>query len=205
MIAERLYGGDGSAAYRKATEEILGYLLGRGGVSLHSLDKKGRNILHILAGTHTGIVDKEKNESEENEETIELASSKNANDVLRRQESRMNLVHILIAKGICRGGGVNVREKENGNSPLHECVAKGDNELLALLCKNGGDVLLRNTQGLSIPLRGDTLNTNPPHQARLPFTLHAAPETWRQLSCCLWPKRERRRCTFSTRNRIHLL
>lgn len=59
----------------------------------------------------------------------------------------MQLVQHLVAKGICRGGGVNVREKDAGHSPLHDCAAKGDTELLALLCKHGGDVLLRNIKG----------------------------------------------------------
>ncbi len=143
VIRERAHGGDGSAAYRKATEDMLAYLMGpRGGVSLHSLDKRGRNALHILAGTQPT---KNENESE---------SERRA-----KSEARMQLVQHLVAKGICRGGGVNVREKDAGHSPLHDCAAKGDTELLALLCKHGGDVLLRNIKGKTAHVPPHT----PPH------------------------------------------
>jgi hypothetical protein len=135
VIHERVHGGDGSVTYRKATEDMLAYLMGpRGGISLHSLDKQGRNALHILAGTQAT---KNENESESEQRA--------------KSEARMHLVQHLVAKGICRGGGVNVREKEAGHSPLHECAAKGDTELLALLCKHGGDVLLRNVKGNHLP------------------------------------------------------
>lgn len=123
---------------------MLASLMGpRGGVSLHSLDKRGRNALHILAGTQPT---KNENESE---------SERRA-----KSEARMQLVQHLVAKGTCRGGGVNVREKDAGHSPLHDCAAKGDTELLALLCKHGGDVLLRN-------IKGKTEHT-PPHTPHIP-------------------------------------
>jgi len=169
LIHERLYGGNGSPAYREATDKMLDFLLIRAGISLHSLDKKGRNILHTVAGMPAPPP----------------PTSHASSETDYRYKSWMHLVEQLIAKGICRGGAVNVREKENGNAPLHECASKGNDLLLSILCKHGGNVLLRNTNGSYRQLLGShplTQNDASPLQGKHRYTWHAERVTSRQLS-----------------------